>query len=613
MKKIFSLTAVLLIAAIAMAQQKVYIKFKADENAKEYLFSDIDSIYFSEPEVTPTPTPTPAVEVVDLGLSVKWAKEDCESSTTWSSNWSDESGTLRMPTQAEFEELINGCTWVYDSTNKGFVGTSKSNGETITLLYNSGYHGYYWTSDELGYIDITDSHEELLMSFKTAVAADAHAIRPVYVGSTTPSDGKYSTPEAIDLGLSVKWGSFNLGANSVTDYGNYYGWGDATGLLTVGDRDGLYGRNAKNENQVNCHIGGNPELDIVAKELGGKWRLPTPEEIEELQHCTISQVRDYNKSGVNGYTFERNGKTLFFPAAGYFNDSGQKDLGQFAEIWSDSTGTNSSYAYYYRIIPSDNKLTMESVNRKMHLSIRPVYDDGSGSGNNNNDDDDDNKTPAEDETDKTNAIVAGSDKNSKTGIIPQDGVDMGTGVKWARWNLGATAKKGVDSMGQYFAWGDTISRQSFTEDEYMSPYKGVAAESVTEEAPYGFMYIDAKYDAATYLWGKAWSIPTSGHFLLLMNNCNIEWTTQDGVNGYLFTSKINGNQLFFPAGGFKWGEAVAYEGYSGYYWTNQVYNTGGADKMVSWASSLNFFDDTVPSSLSGLDRFAGMFIRPVMK
>ncbi len=395
--------------------------------------------------------------------------------------------------------------------------------------------------------------------------------------------GKYIRPQAVNLGLSVKWGSFNLGSKSETDFGEYFGWGDVTETLTVNDRGSLYA-----SGKFNTSIGGDVEYDVVAKELGGHWRMPTAKEIEELNSCTIRFERDYQNTGVKGWllTSPRNGNSIFFPCAGYKDANGLQDT-QFAYIWSDSTYNSTYQAYSYRIY--DNvSLKPATTSRNIHLSLRPVYDEGDSSSEPGTGQGGGEVTPPVEEQE-----------------IPTTGVDMGLGVLWAPHNLGA---KKQSEVGSYFAWGEIVTKSSFTEDNYVSPYIGIGLGDS------GFSTIEPENDAATQIWGDKWRMPTMDEIGALRSTCDISSpVTRDGVVGFVFKSKINDNELFFPAGGSVVGTNASYTSADMCYWASTVYTSSlNEEQRVNWATCLKGNFNEAPY-LHGTSRFNGLLIRPVMK
>lgn len=126
-------------------------------------------------------------------------------------------------------------------------------------------------------------------------------------------------------------------------------------------------------------------------------------------------------------------------------------------------------------------------------------------------------------------------------------VDMGTGVLWASWDLGAEIP---EEIGQFYAWGETEPRNmdDFTPESYTwystfvngrykySKYNSSDKMTVLLEAD----------DAVTAKLGSGYRTPTAKEWGELLANCSKEAGTRNGVSGYILTSKINGRTLFFP-------------------------------------------------------------------
>ena len=170
-------------------------------------------------------------------------------------------------------------------------------------------------------------------------------------------------------------------------------------------------------------------------------------------------------------------------------------------------------------------------------------------------------------------------------------VDLGlpSGTKWATMNVGAS--KPSDS-GLYFQWGDTIGcrakqvgkgkgKKAFTWTDYKFNIDGDASKfskynTVGES-------LELADDAANANMGGSWHMPTPQQISELLANTTSEWTTQDGVNGRLFTSKKNGKSIFIPAVGDAWDGSLGDSGDVGYVWSS-VLSTGG----VSYGQGLGF-------------------------
>ncbi|MBQ6305001.1 MAG: hypothetical protein IJK78_00390, partial [Bacteroidales bacterium] len=110
-------------------------------------------------------------------------------------------------------------------------------------------------------------------------------------------------------------------------------------------------------------------------------------------------------------------------------------------------------------------------------------------------------------------------------------------------------------------------------------------------------------DAATANWGEGWRMPTQAEFQELLDNTTVTWTTQNGVNGRLFTAS-NGNSLFLPAAGFRYGSDLDDAGSYGYYWSSSLY-TGSP--RGAWA--LGFYSDYY--FMGSYYRYCGQSVRPV--
>lgn len=115
-----------------------------------------------------------------------------------------------------------------------------------------------------------------------------------------------NTANAVDLGLSVKWASWNVGAASPEEYGGLYGWADPTGKkisMDVADYN------------IETDIWGT-EYDICRMQWGVNWRLPSAEELEELRtNCSWTWI---TQNDITGYRITgTNGNAIFLPASGY--------------------------------------------------------------------------------------------------------------------------------------------------------------------------------------------------------------------------------------------------------------------------------------------------------
>ena len=117
------------------------------------------------------------------------------------------------------------------------------------------------------------------------------------------------------------------------------------------------------------------------------------------------------------------------------------------------------------------------------------------------------------------------------GICQDQIVDLGLSVKWAGWNIGASAP---EQPGQIFGWGDP-SGQETVADESKYPSKN----------PPKNICGDPRYDMATANWGKPWQLPSFEEMKELIFKCEWEYIQYNGSNGYKITGP-NGNAIFLP-------------------------------------------------------------------
>ena len=180
-----------------------------------------------------------------------------------------------------------------------------------------------------------------------------------------------------------------------------------------------------------------------------------------------------------------------------------------------------------------------------------------------------------------------------------DYVDLGlpSGTKWATCNVGANAP---EEYGDYFAWGETTPKDTYN----WSTYQYGDGDTFTKyTGSDGLTTLLPEDDAATANWGSGWRMPTKAEWQELYNNTTVTWTTQNGVNGRLFTAS-NGNSLFLPAAGDRWGDVLYETGIWGYYWSSSL-NTDNPDY------ALNFDFLSGGYGMNTYYRYAGFTVRPV--
>ena len=199
-----------------------------------------------------------------------------------------------------------------------------------------------------------------------------------------PNTGSENGHEYVDLGLSVKWATCNVGATKPEEFGDYFAWGEtqpksnydwstykwcngSDTTLTKYNTSSSYGT-VDNKTVLEAAD------DAARANWGGSWRMPTTKEQQELiDNCTWTWT---TQNGVYGYkvTSKKSGytnKSIFIPAAGIRDFSSLESAGSGGRYWSSSL---------YMGLPdaarslrfSDARKDTDIHSRHYGLSVRPV-------------------------------------------------------------------------------------------------------------------------------------------------------------------------------------------------------------------------------------------------
>ncbi len=380
----------------------------------------------------------------------------------------------------------------------------------------------------------------------------------------------------VDLGLSVKWAKWNIGAESTSEYGGYYGWGDITGELVSPYANKYAAGN------TSTSIAGNPNYDIAVAKWGGHWRLPTKAEYEELINAAVSDTWTYDTSGgVKKYIASfSNGQSLEFPYDGYMNSSlSEKVSDSHGYYWTADATDDLLKAYVFHM-NGPRARTFPTSEKYIHVFIRPVYDEGLPP-----------VTPEGPQDDTTSEA--------------SPAVDLGlySGNLWATYNVGA--KKETQS-GVYVAWGEL--EEKISEGYYKENY-AYWSENNTQYGGYssalGNNIAGTEYDIAHVRWKGDWQMPTDSDMKELRNECTWTVETRSGVTGYKVTGP-NGKSIFLPFAGYYNGNELISNNSEGNYWCSTMYLFAHEYQM---GYTLNLAKDT--HDISRYTRKGGCTVRPV--
>ncbi len=179
----------------------------------------------------------------------------------------------------------------------------------------------------------------------------------------------------VDLGLSVKWASCNLGASTSEQSGNYYAWGELNKKANYNANNSATYSYSLSELRSMKVIDSNnillPSKDAASVKLGKNWRMPTREETEELiKKCKWEWGL---KNGVKGYKVTGpNGHFIFLPAKGYFFGSQLYDTDEIGNYWTSTGYDNGNFSYTLDF--SNRRPKVTSSGRSGGRCIRPVYE-----------------------------------------------------------------------------------------------------------------------------------------------------------------------------------------------------------------------------------------------
>ncbi len=192
--------------------------------------------------------------------------------------------------------------------------------------------------------------------------------------------------QVVDLGLSVAWASYNVGASRPEEYGNYYAWGE---VLTKEDYSWDTYRYANGKDKLtkycsNAALGNEgftdsktvlePADDAAYTNWGSAWRMPTKAEWDELTtNCTWTAA---TQDGVTGYKVESEdtGESIFLPAAGCFFGTDTQSVNANNHYWSSELNTEKPSAAWllYTEVSEDGLYVVANDTREQGMSVRPV-------------------------------------------------------------------------------------------------------------------------------------------------------------------------------------------------------------------------------------------------
>ena len=417
----------------------------------------------------------------------------------------------------------------------------------------------------------------------------------------------YNGHEYVDLGLSVKWATYNIGATKPEEFGDYFAWGETQPKSYFNWENYKFttdGGNTLTKYTGNDYSQLSREDDAAAVLWGGEWRMPTVEEFHELyNNCTGEWIKAGNPEfgGVAGTKFTSNkpgytDKYIFFPAAGCRFESVLYGAGVICYNWSSTLYDADVHRAHRSILRDSPEDPIRSDGRPSGYPIRAVCPSDRGT------DTDDGTTPGPKD----------DDTPAPTSHNGYECIDLGVRIDgkkllFATCNVGASSP---EEYGDYFAWGATepyytgytmngtsVSVTSWKDGmsegyaQANAPFytSGSGSEAVYTTYTNAGDVLSLEHDAAHANMGGDWRMPTTEEMSALYDNTVSSWTIDykgTSVAGHIFTGKGDyaDRALFLPCAGIFVGSSYSNPP-SGYYWSSTLQNNSSGRNMSFTNSS----------------------------
>lgn len=423
----------------------------------------------------------------------------------------------------------------------------------------------------------------------------------------------------VDLGLSIKWATCNVGAQKPWEIGNHYAWGQSTPYTEWTFLNYQFTYPPCSPDYVL-----DAQFDAVTINWGKSWRMPTKEEIDELiepHNCDWVWVENINGSGNSGYKVisKKNGNSIYLPAGKYIPHEDYITPTKIEGYYWSSTAdpqinktpsTQSPFSLYFK-----EGIHYESINWCFDgLTIRGVV------GTPNSYFADTNYTKDEEETQKQGFTVSG-----KVGSYTYVDLGLPSRTLWATYNIGANLPH---EYGEYYAWGETTPKELYNEENYKY-FIGFSDHGATHWAQYSkyvaseqhgspdfLTTLEPNDDVATAIWGEKWQMPSKEQWEELAFYCI--WHRKDitingkSIFGYIGESKINGHTIFIPFSGMLYAN-VPNNHMSAEYWSRDlsIDKMGGGSDYRAWYMTIQTQNNLMV--IKDTRRCQGLTVRPVVK
>ena len=331
-----------------------------------------------------------------------------------------------------------------------------------------------------------------------------------YLGANNVKDGQLA--DKIDLfgwstdNVASPWG-IRLTTNNQLFIGNFVDWG--SNVIQGGVTNTWRTLNFQEWKYLLKERNNASQLYAFAKVDTINGLIVLPDDWQSIDGISLTMGDNSSSSANNILTLEQwerleSANAVFLPAAGVL--MGEKHNHPTSGLyWSATANNDEAYSLY---LPNNKYVRVDySCQRSTHRSVRLVHD-------------------------------------TIPPFAPKP-VDLGLSVLWATCNVGATSP---EEYGDYFAWGEVEPKEEYG----WSTYKwcdGTGTNMTKYNATDGLTTLLSEDDAAHVNWGGGWRMPSEAELTELRENCTWQWTSQNGIYGYVVTSS-NGSSIFLPAAGY---------------------------------------------------------------
>lgn len=404
--------------------------------------------------------------------------------------------------------------------------------------------------------------------------------------------------EAVDLGLSVKWATCNIGADTPENPGDYFSWGEP---LAKEKFDGKYKKPKQRDIRQS-------EYDAAHIQWGEGWRMPSRKEFMELKNqCSWKWTK---KGKVTGFKITGpSGNSIFLPSTGpsrvflHYHGDGSKCINPLEPIkgnsgfyWTSQCigngGTNGEPGNpFFFHFPHEYMGFMADEYPEARMAIRPVID------------------IPEDQQEARKNMKLKQIKKKQPFVDETNAVDLGLSVKWAKHFIGRGLDE-VERPGKLFHWGDYCPIQDkdhttfciYLESSFYS-YEDLKKKLECENDNTHRInnMAGSRYDMATDNWGGRWRLPTDAETRELFEKC--QWELIFGKEEH--SGKVIGAKATGPNGNF-----ITF-----YY--NRDFCGPQPDCIHFWTSADHscgrfYLSSGSKGSISGGSEKEGVLVRPVL-